>query len=64
MKETYYMHKESGDVATESEWHSDMMNMDVDSWFGKDATDDDYDNWQECGHLVEVVKSNGEWVEV
>lgn len=64
---TYYMHKESGDVATEQEWRDDYENMDVESWFGKSVdgiTNEDTENWAEGGHLIEVVKdADGEWVE-
>lgn len=64
---TYYMHKVSGDVATEQEWRDDYESMDVESWFGKSAdeiTDADKENWLHAGDLIEVVKdANGEWVE-
>ena len=65
---TYYMHKESGDVATEQEWRDDYNNMDAESWFGKsidDITEQDKAAWQKGGHLIEVEKdTDGEWVEV
>ena len=54
---TYYMQAQSGDVATEREWHDDYNSMDVEGWFGKesdDITEEDKANWQAGDNLVEV----------
>ena len=62
----YYMHKESGDVATEQEWRDDYESMDVESWFGKsvdEITDADKEEWIVGGHLIAVeLGADGDWV--
>ncbi len=66
--EKYYMHKESGDVATELEWRADYDAMDIETWFGVvrlDISDEMERCWLLAGGLIEVEKGdNGEWVEV
>lgn len=63
MKTTYYMHKISGDVASDQDWHDDFKKMDVESWFGLDAKDCEGLHFiDDCEYLIEVEKSaSGEW---
>jgi len=66
-KNTYFMHRESGEVASQFDWHSDYESMDKESWFGKEIdliTDADKENWLDGGHLIEVVRYKGEWIEL
>jgi len=59
------MHKESGEVASESDWRADYESMDIESWHGCESKDANPNNWLEEGHLIEVEKNeSGEWEEV
>ena len=60
----YYMHRESGDVATKREWREEFENMDIESWFGLPENECYGVDWIAGGHLIRVVMVDGEgWVE-
>jgi hypothetical protein len=60
----YFMHNESGDIATMEEWRDDFENMDVESWYGLPAEECEGLHWIEGGHLTEVQHIGGEWYEL
>lgn len=61
-----YMHEWSGDVASREMWRDDFENMDIESWFGKEASECKDLHWlDDQPYLVEVEWSaeEKEWVE-
>lgn len=61
---TYYMETTSGDVATREEWLNDFDATDRESWFGLPIEECEDKEPFDTHHFVEVVKEDGEWVEV